>query len=184
MAGARQSAKDLFSHLAGARVLVVEARYYDAIADDLLAGARGLLDAARVRVDVLTVPGALELAPMIAIAVDVAARAGDPFDAAVALGCVIRGETTHYDIVSVQSSRALMDVSLSRGLPLGNGVLTVENEEQAWARARVSEQNKGGGAAEAALTVLANKRRLAEKLLSGKVAAGAAADISAERKRH
>jgi 6,7-dimethyl-8-ribityllumazine synthase len=119
---------------------VVEARYYDVIADELLAGALGVLQAARVRYEILTVPGALEIAPMIAMASDVAMRAGDPLDAAVALGCVIRGETSHYDIVAVQSARALMDVSLARGLPLGNGVLTVDTEGQAMARARPTQR--------------------------------------------
>lgn len=169
MAGARQSEAIDFARLAGARVLVVEARYYDAIANELLAGARAALEAAKVSVEILTVPGALEIPPMIAIACDAAAKAGDPIEAAVALGCVIRGETTHYDIVAGESSRALMDLSVARGLPLGNGILTVENEDQAWARARVREQNKGGGAAEAALTVLAIKRSLAE--LSGRATA-------------
>ncbi|MBN9062097.1 MAG: 6,7-dimethyl-8-ribityllumazine synthase [Rhizobiales bacterium 65-9] len=162
MAGARQSETVDFSRLAGARVLIVEARYYDGIADELLAGARKALAAAKVSIEVLTVPGALEIPPMIAIACDAAAKAGDPIEAVVALGCVIRGETTHYEIVSGESSRALMDLSVARGLPLGNGILTVENDAQAWARARVGEQNKGGGAAEAALTVLAIKRSLSE----------------------
>ncbi len=80
------------------------------------------------------------------------------YDAVVTLGCVIRGETGHYDIVAGESARALMDLSVDRKVPLGNGILTVETEEQAWARARVSEMDKGGGAAEAALAVLAIKR--------------------------
>lgn len=146
--------------LPGARVLIVEARFYDDIADELLAGARGALEKAGAAVDVLTVPGALEIPAMIAIALDAAARAGAPYEAAVALGCVIRGETGHYDIVAGESSRALMDLAVARGLPLGNGILTVENEAQAWARARIAEMNKGGGAAEAALAVLRHKRRL------------------------
>lgn len=162
MAGARQSEAIDFTKLAGARVLIVEARYYDGVADELLAGARAALAAAKVSIEVLTVPGALEIPSMIAIACDAAAKAGDPIEAVIALGCVIRGETTHYEIVSGESSRALMDLSVARGLPLGNGILTVENEQQAWARAKRGEQNKGGGAAEAALTVLAIKRSLNE----------------------
>ena len=142
-----------------ARVLVVEARFYDEIADALLAGATGHLDAAGCEYEVVTVPGALELATAIALLTDAAAERGTPFDAAVALGTVIRGETTHYEIVSNESARALLDLSVARKLPLGNGILTVENEAQAFARARVSEMDKGGGAAEAALTLLRLKRR-------------------------
>ena len=146
--------------LPGVRVLVVEARYYDGIADELLSGARAVLEAAEVDADVLTVAGALEIPPMIAIAVDAAAEAGRPYGAAVALGCVIRGETGHYDIVAGESARALMDLSVALRLPLGNGILTVETEAQAWARARVAEMNKGGGAADAALGMIREARRL------------------------
>lgn len=142
-----------------AHVLVVEARFYDAIADELLAGAREHLEAAGATLDVVTVPGALELPATIAILVDAAAAKGAPYDAAIALGCVIRGETTHYEIVSEQSARGLMDVSVALRLPLGNGVITVENEAQANARARRAEMNKGAGAADAALTMLRLKRR-------------------------
>ncbi|NEU12070.1 6,7-dimethyl-8-ribityllumazine synthase [Methylobacterium sp. BTF04] len=145
----------------GARVLVVEARYYGELADELLAGAQGVLDAAEAESTIVTVPGALEIPAAIAILVEAAARAGRPYDAAVALGCVIRGETGHYDIVAGESARALMDMSVNLRLPLGNGILTVETEAQAFARARVAEMNKGGGAAEAALAVLALKRAAA-----------------------
>ena len=113
--------------------------------------------------EVLTVDGALEIP-----AADRhrprcgAAGVGSPYDAVVALGCVIRGETGHYDIVAGESARALMDLSVERRIPLGNGILTVENDAQAWARARVGELNKGGGAAEAALAVLRIKRRVQE----------------------
>ncbi len=142
-----------------AHVLIVEARFYDAIADELLSGATGHLEIAGASFEVVTVPGALELPAAIAILVEGAAARGTPFDAAVALGCVIRGETTHYEIVSEQSARGLMDLSVAMRLPLGNGVLTVENEGQALARARVAEMDKGGGAAEAALSLLRLKRR-------------------------
>ncbi|WP_375457297.1 6,7-dimethyl-8-ribityllumazine synthase [uncultured Methylobacterium sp.] len=145
----------------GARVLVVEARFYDALADALLAGARAAIAAAGAEATVVTVPGALEIPAAVAILVEAAAQAGNPYDAVVALGCVIRGETGHYDIVAGESARALMDLSVALRLPLGNGILTVENEAQASARARVSEMNKGGGAAEAALAVLALKRAVA-----------------------
>ncbi|GJD57820.1 6,7-dimethyl-8-ribityllumazine synthase [Methylobacterium dankookense] len=145
------------TQIPGARILVVEARFYDALADELLAGASGAIEAARAEATVVTVPGALEIPATVAILLDAAERAGRPYDAVVALGCVIRGETGHYDIVAGESARALMDLSVDRGLPLGNGILTVETEAQAFARARVSEMNKGGGAAEAALAVLALK---------------------------
>lgn len=146
----------------GARVLVVEARFYEGIADELLRGALDALAAAEASAHVLTVAGALEIPTTIAIGLDAAAGARRPYDAAVALGCVIRGETGHYDLVAGESARALMDLSMERRLPLGNGILTVENEAQAWARARVDEMNKGGGAVDAALAVLRVKQRLAE----------------------
>lgn len=146
------------ANVRGARVLVVEARYYEDLADELLAGAEAALVAAEAVATVVTVPGALEIPSAIAILVEAAARAGQPYDAVVALGCVIRGETGHYDIVAGESARALMDLSVTLRLPLGNGILTVETEAQAQARARVAELNKGGGAAEAALAVLSLKR--------------------------
>ncbi|MBB4040900.1 6,7-dimethyl-8-ribityllumazine synthase [Microvirga flocculans] len=146
----------------GARILVVEARFYDDIADELLRGARGAVEAAQATMDVLTLDGALEIPATIAIALDAAEKAGRPYDAVVALGCVIRGETGHYDIVAGESARALMDLSVARRIPLANGILTVENEQQAWTRANVRELNKGGGAVEAALAVLRIKRQLVE----------------------
>jgi 6,7-dimethyl-8-ribityllumazine synthase len=150
------------SPIPGARILVVEARFYDDIADELLRGARGVADAAQATMTVLTVDGALEIPSTIAIALDAAQKAGKAYDAVVALGCVIRGDTGHYDIVAGESSRALMDLSVACKIPLANGILTVENDEQAWARARVDEMNKGGGAVEAALSVLRIKRKLEE----------------------
>ncbi len=160
MAIPRQSSKNE-SALPGARILVVEARFYDDIADELLRGALAAIATAEASAEVVTVPGALEIPSALAIALDGAEAAGRPYDAAVALGCVIRGETSHYDIVAGESARALMDLSVARRLPLGNGILTVDTEAQAWARARVGELNKGGGAAEAALAVLRIKRRFA-----------------------
>lgn len=144
--------------LTGARVLIVEARFYDDIADELLAGARQAVEAAGATSDVISMPGALEVPTAIAIALDAAAAAGKPYDAVVALGCVVRGETYHFEIVAGESSRALMDLAVARKVPLGNGILTVENDEQAWVRARVNDGNKGGGAAEAALALLRLKR--------------------------
>ena len=149
--------------VSGSRVLIVEARFYEDISDELLRGAREALDAAAAQVDVITVPGALEIPAAIAIALDAARAADRPYDAAVALGCVIRGETAHFDIVAGESARALMDLAVARKLPLGNGIITVENEAQAWTRVRVGELNKGGGAADAALAVLRIKRRLEQE---------------------
>lgn len=146
--------------VAGARVLIVEGRYYEALADELLAGARAVLEAAEAEVEVVTVPGALEVPVAAEIALEGAELSGRPFDAVVALGCVIRGETYHFEIVAGESSRALMDLALGHGLPLGNGILTVNTEAQAWERARVSEGDKGGGAAHAALELLRLKRRV------------------------
>lgn len=144
--------------LTGVRVLVVEARFYDDVADALLDGAKRALQEAGVAFDVITVPGSLEIAPAIAIAVDAAKRARKPYDGAVALGCVIRGETLHYEIVSNESARAILDLSIALRLPIGNGILTVENDAQAWARARPTEEDKGGGAARAALSLVRIKR--------------------------
>jgi 6,7-dimethyl-8-ribityllumazine synthase len=144
----------------GARVLVVEARYYEDLADELLRGARDVLEAAQAAVDVHTVDGALEIPAATAILLEAAEEAGQPYDAVIALGCVIRGDTGHYDIVAGESARALMDLSVVRRIPLANGILTVENDDQAWTRARVNELNKGGGAAEAALAVLRIKRHV------------------------
>ncbi|MFG1464379.1 6,7-dimethyl-8-ribityllumazine synthase [Xanthobacter sp. DSM 24535] len=146
----------------GARVLIVEARYYAALADELLAGARAALEAAGALVEVVTVPGALEIPIAAEIAMDGAEISGEPIDAIVALGCVIRGETYHFEIVAGESARGLMDLGLAHAMPVGNGILTVDTEPQAWERARVSEGNKGGGAAEAALNLLRLKRRVSE----------------------
>lgn len=167
MAGARQAAKQTISASndgKAPRVLVVEARFYDTIADELLAGVHAVLKAAGCRIDVLTVPGALEIPSTVVIALRAADEHIDPYDAVVALGCVIRGETGHYDIVAGESSRALMDISVAYAMPVGNGILTVETMEQALARADRSDMNKGGGAAEAALAVLAIKRSVSGEI--------------------
>lgn len=161
MAEARRSLPPI-EGVAGSRLLVVEARFYDDIGDMLLTGARRAAEAAKVSVDVLTMPGALEIPAAIAIACDAAAERGTPYDGAVALGCVIRGETYHFEIVAGESSRALMDLSVSRKLPLGNGILTVENEAQAIERADPAQGDKGGDALRAALTLIALKKRGAQ----------------------
>jgi len=137
-------------------LLIVEARFYDDLADALLAGAKAAVAGAGATFDLVTVPGALEIPAAIAMAL----KGGKPYDGYVALGCVIRGETSHYDTVATESARGLMDLSVAFAVPIGNGILTVENEAQAWARARMTEQNKGGGAAEAALRMVALKARL------------------------
>src|SRR6478752_7473513 len=158
MADARRAPLKDQTDISGARALIVEARFYDDIQDALLEGAVSELKAAGLSHDVITVPGALEIPA--AIAIDAAEKTGKPYDAAIALGCVIRGDTIHFEIVSGESSRALMDLAVARQVPLGNGIITVNTEAQAWARARVSELNKGGDAARAALAVLRIKRRL------------------------
>jgi len=160
MADARRAPLKDQSDVSGARALIVEARFYDDIQDALLEGAVAELKAAGVSHDVVTVPGALEIPAAIAIALEAAEKAGKPYDAAIALGCVIRGDTIHFEIVSNESARALMQISVARQLPLGNGIVTVNTEAQAWARARASELDKGGDAARAALAMLRLKRRL------------------------
>jgi 6,7-dimethyl-8-ribityllumazine synthase len=147
--------------LNGARILIVEARFYEDIADALLAGATRALQEAGAVFDRVSVPGSLEVAPAIAIAADAAERSGRPYDGAVALGCVIRGETLHFEIVSQESARALLELSVARRLPIGNGILTVDTNAQAWTRARPEEADKGGDAVRAALSLVRLKRRLA-----------------------
>ena len=143
------------------RVLIVEGRFYSDLSDEMLAGAKSALEAYGAEYDVITVPGALEIPAVIAIADEAGhGPAGVFYDGYVALGVVIRGETYHFEIVSNETARGLMDLAINRKLAIGNGVLTVEDEEQAWARARISEGDKGGGAAHAALEVIAIKRRL------------------------
>ena len=135
------------------KLLIVVAPYYKDIADDLVAGAKAEIEAAGAAWELIEVPGALEIPPAVAMA-----DRQSTFDGYVALGCVIRGETTHYDTVCNDSSRGLMLLGL-QGLAVGNGILTVENRDQAVARARVDEQNKGGGAAAAALHLIALRRK-------------------------
>jgi 6,7-dimethyl-8-ribityllumazine synthase len=147
----------------GARILVVEARYYDDIADLLLRGAKRVLKDAGAAFDLVTVPGALEIPAAIMIAMHGAEARGEPYEGVVALGCVIRGETSHYDIVAGESARGLMDISLSLGIAVGNGILTVDTDAQARARARTTGEDKGGGAARAALTLVRLKRKLARR---------------------
>jgi 6,7-dimethyl-8-ribityllumazine synthase len=141
-------------------LLIVEARFYDDLADALLDGAKAALDAAGATYDVLTVPGALEIPGVVAFAVDAADDGGTDYDGFVALGVVIRGETYHFEIVANESSRKLMDLAVDESLAIGNGILTTETMEQAWTRARRSEGDKGGFAARAALTMIALRQKL------------------------
>jgi 6,7-dimethyl-8-ribityllumazine synthase len=138
----------------GARILLIEARFNEAICEELAAGALARLKEAGVEVEHVRVPGALEIPIAAAIALDAAVRAAKPFDGVVAIGCVIRGETAHFEIVAHESARALLDLAVARRLPLGNAILTVENEAQALARAKRSEADKGGEAASAALALV------------------------------
>lgn len=163
MAGPRRGKKRDDSVRKGARVLVVEARFYDDIADALLAGALNALKEAGAEADVVSVPGSLEIPTAIALALDAAQRKRRAYDGAVALGCVIRGDTIHFEIVSHQSARGLMELSVARKVPIGNGIITVDTELQAWARARVTEQDKGGDAARAALALIALQQRLGKR---------------------
>lgn len=146
--------------MAGApHILIVEARYYAHISDELLKGATAALEAAGASFERLTVPGAFEIPAAIAFAERGGAKGGMAFDGYVALGCVIRGETSHYEHVCQESARGLQDLALRDGVALGFGVLTCENEAQALARAGVEKRNKGGEAARACLAMVALKRR-------------------------
>jgi 6,7-dimethyl-8-ribityllumazine synthase len=142
------------------RLLIVEARYYDRVVDALLEGARTAIEAAGAEYDVVTVPGALEVPAAIAFALEAAEDGGTEYDGFVALGCVIRGETYHFDIVANECARGLMHLSIDEPIAIGNGVLTVENEAQAWARASVDGGDTGGAAARAALSMIALRERL------------------------
>ena len=159
MAGTSQHGK-AFIRPDKAHVLIVEARFHDDLADALLDGAKSALDDAGATYDVVTVPGALEIPAVISFALDAADDNGTDYDGFVALGTIIRGDTYHFDIVANESSRALMDLAVEESLAIGNGILTVENDAQAWVRARKNEGDKGGFAARAALTMIAIRDRL------------------------
>jgi 6,7-dimethyl-8-ribityllumazine synthase len=159
MAEPSRAANASAPRIEGGRFLIVEARFYDAIGAALLDGARRALEAAGASFDLVSVTGALEIPAGIAIALDAAADAGRPYDGAVALGCVVRGETYHFEIVAGESSRALMDLSVQRKLALGNGILTTETIAQAEERADPTQGDKGGDAARAAICLALLKRR-------------------------
>jgi len=138
------------------RVLIVEARFYPEISDALYDGAQQALEVAGIASERVAVPGALEIPGAIKFA-------NLHYDGFIALGCIIRGETHHFEIVANESARALMDLVLNDGLCIGNGILTVEDEEQAFHRARREELDKGGDAARACVALMSLKERFASK---------------------
>ena len=140
-----------------AHILILEARFYGDLCDEMCRGAIAAIERAGATWERMAVPGALEIPGAIAMAHETGHYHGY-----VALGCVLRGETTHYDIVANESSRAIMDLTLE-GLCIGNGILTCENEAQAWARAKLDDMDKGGGAADATLTMIRFSRLMSRK---------------------
>ncbi|HUD92180.1 6,7-dimethyl-8-ribityllumazine synthase [Sphingobium lactosutens] len=136
-----------------AKFLIVEARFYDHLNDLLIEGAKAALDDAGHKYEVVTVPGALEIPGAVALAAETGR-----YDGFVAIGVVIRGETYHFEVVSNESARGLMALSMD-GIAIGNGILTVENEEQALVRARPDQKDKGGEAAKAAIAMLALREK-------------------------
>lgn len=163
MAGTSQHGKAFIRPKKKAHLLIIEARFHDDLADALLEGATSALEEAGATYDVVTVPGSLEVPAVISFALDGAAEGGPSYDGFVALGTIVRGDTYHFDIVANESSRALMYLSVQEAVCIGNGILTTENDEQAWTRAKRSEGDKGGFAARAALTMIALKQQLGER---------------------
>ena len=155
MAEPKRAASGPAQRAEGARFVIVEARFYDAIGDHLLNGAKAALEAAGAEYEVVSVPGALESPAAVRML-----TADGNFDGAIALGCVIRGETYHFEIVANESSRGLMTISMEDFLPVGNGILTVENEEQAIVRADPKQGDKGGDAARAAIALFHIQQRM------------------------
>ncbi|MXP09645.1 6,7-dimethyl-8-ribityllumazine synthase [Pseudoblastomonas halimionae] len=139
-----------------AKFLIVEARFYETINDQLLEGARTALEQAGHTHETITVPGALEIPGAIALAIE-----SDRYDGFVAIGCVIRGETYHFEIVAGESARAIMALTMD-GIAIGNGIITVETEKQAFARSDPYRKNKGGEAAQAAIAMLELQERFAD----------------------
>jgi 6,7-dimethyl-8-ribityllumazine synthase len=160
MAGTSQHGKAFIRPKKKAHLLIIEARFHDDLADALLDGATTALDEAGATYDVVTVPGSLEIPAVITFALDGMGEGGKDYDGFVALGAIIRGDTYHFDIVANESSRALMDLSVQEAIAIGNGILTTENDAQAWTRAKRSEGDKGGFAARAALTMIVLKEKL------------------------
>jgi len=135
-------------------ILIVTARFYKDISEELVRGAMQTLDGVGATYEAIDVPGAFEIPAAVRFAMN-----NKKYDGFIALGCVIRGETTHYDYVCTESARGLMELALKNGAAIGYGILTVENEEQAWARARIEQGNKGNDAALACLRMVALKRQ-------------------------
>jgi 6,7-dimethyl-8-ribityllumazine synthase len=152
---------------AGARILIIEAPYYEKVAAELLAGARAEIEAAGATCECIVVPGALEIPLALAQAIRAELIGSDQaearFDGCVALGCVIRGETTHYETVCHNANHWLMHLAVAHAIPLGNGILTVENEAQAMARAQGGRKGKGADAVRACLAVIALERVLGDE---------------------
>jgi 6,7-dimethyl-8-ribityllumazine synthase len=140
-------------------LLIIDARFYEDLADELVKGAVAAIERARATYDRVSVPGAFEVPAALSMAIEASLDGGTDYDGYVLLGCVIRGETSHYDIVAGESGRAIMDIAIAESAAVGYGILTVENDEQAWVRARVSEGNKGAAAADAALQMIALRAR-------------------------
>jgi len=163
MADARRAPLKDQTDISGARALIVEARFYDDLQDALLDGAVAELKAAGLTHDVITVPGALEIPAAVAIAVDAAAANGKPYDAVIALGCVIRGDTSHYDIVCNNANHWLMQLAVENGIPLGNAILTVDTEAQALERAQGGRKGKGAEAVRACLALVAIEQVYADE---------------------
>ena len=150
------------SEITPPHIMIVEAHFYADVSEALADGAMSAIDSVGATYERFEVPGALEIPGAIRIALQAMeeVRDGPHFDGFVALGCVIRGETSHYDYVCCESARGLMDLSLQHGLAIGNGILTTENKEQALARARVDGKNKGGWAANSCLAMIGLKTKL------------------------
>jgi len=143
------------------RLLIVEGRSHSGVSDELLRGAAQAIEAYGAEYDVITVSSALQIPTAIALAEDAGqGPVGLRYDGYVALGCVIRGETYHFELVANETARGLQDLGIGRRLPIGFGVLAVDDEQQAWARAKVSEGDRGGAAAKACLETIALKRQL------------------------
>ncbi|MBL4758073.1 MAG: 6,7-dimethyl-8-ribityllumazine synthase [Rhizobiales bacterium] len=146
-----------------AHYLIIDARFYPEIADELCAGAIAEIESAGASHERISVPGVLEMPTALAISYDADGENGKKYDGFIMLGCVIRGETSHYDIVAIESARAIMDFSVANRVPVGNGILTVENRRQAEVRAAVDEKNKGRDAARAVIALGALKQQMASK---------------------
>jgi 6,7-dimethyl-8-ribityllumazine synthase len=165
MAGKATGGGGPVSRMIGAHVLIIEGRFYEDIADEMAAGAIAVLEAHGCTYERVGVPGALEIPQVLLAAVDSGRCdpevAETPIEGALALGCVIRGETYHFEIVCNEANRWLMDVAMNAGVPVGNAILTVDSKEQALARARGGEAGKGGDAARACLRLIEIRRTFA-----------------------